>query len=163
MIFFYFLQMQIYICLSIQAPCDNLRTPSTYPGNMLPHHPGQGNFEDFTCWETQEHMRVMENNQSRPHQSITDPSRPLQNTWNPTTREEKYKFCVYFHMETCETFPLNVKEILPQTPGSLVTRISSRGLSRNVTRTSNQPLAAGPWCLCVHSDCSKLFWDQWLT
>ncbi|XP_057181176.1 acid-sensing ion channel 1B isoform X4 [Triplophysa rosa] len=31
------------------APCDNLRTPSTYPGNMLPHHPGQGNFEDFTC------------------------------------------------------------------------------------------------------------------
>lgn len=33
-----------------QAPCENLRTPSTYPGNMLPHHPGQGNFEDFTCW-----------------------------------------------------------------------------------------------------------------
>lgn len=32
-----------------QAPCENLRTPSTYPGNMLPHHPGQGNFEDFTC------------------------------------------------------------------------------------------------------------------
>uniref|UniRef100_A0A3P9KVR1 Acid-sensing ion channel 1 n=1 Tax=Oryzias latipes TaxID=8090 RepID=A0A3P9KVR1_ORYLA len=31
------------------APCENLRTPSTYPGNMLPHHPGQGNFEDFTC------------------------------------------------------------------------------------------------------------------
>ncbi|XP_056090930.1 acid-sensing ion channel 1B isoform X1 [Rhinichthys klamathensis goyatoka] len=31
------------------APCDNLRTPSTYPANMLPHHPGQGNFEDFTC------------------------------------------------------------------------------------------------------------------
>ncbi|XP_056614172.1 acid-sensing ion channel 1B isoform X3 [Triplophysa dalaica] len=31
------------------APCDNLRTPSTYTGNMLPHHPGQGNFEDFTC------------------------------------------------------------------------------------------------------------------
>ncbi|XP_015255408.1 PREDICTED: acid-sensing ion channel 1 [Cyprinodon variegatus] len=31
------------------APCDNLRTPSSYPGNMLPHHPGQGNFEDFTC------------------------------------------------------------------------------------------------------------------
>nr|XP_061813766.1 acid-sensing ion channel 1 isoform X3 [Nerophis lumbriciformis] len=31
------------------APCDNLRTPSTYPGNMLPHHPAQGNFEDFTC------------------------------------------------------------------------------------------------------------------
>ena len=33
-----------------QAPCENLRTPSTYPGNMLPHHPAQGNFEDFTCW-----------------------------------------------------------------------------------------------------------------
>lgn len=32
-----------------QAPCENLRTPSTYPGNMLPHHPGQANFEDFTC------------------------------------------------------------------------------------------------------------------
>ncbi|XP_059399504.1 acid-sensing ion channel 1 isoform X3 [Carassius carassius] len=31
------------------APCDNLHTPSTYPANMLPHHPGQGNFEDFTC------------------------------------------------------------------------------------------------------------------
>ncbi|XP_056294590.1 acid-sensing ion channel 1B isoform X1 [Pseudoliparis swirei] len=31
------------------APCENLRTPSTYPGNMLPHHPGQANFEDFTC------------------------------------------------------------------------------------------------------------------
>uniref|UniRef100_A0A3Q3QNI7 Acid-sensing ion channel 1 n=1 Tax=Monopterus albus TaxID=43700 RepID=A0A3Q3QNI7_MONAL len=31
------------------APSENLRTPSTYPGNMLPHHPGQGNFEDFTC------------------------------------------------------------------------------------------------------------------
>ncbi|XP_040926685.1 acid-sensing ion channel 1B isoform X1 [Betta splendens] len=31
------------------SPCENLRTPSTYPGNMLPHHPGQGNFEDFTC------------------------------------------------------------------------------------------------------------------
>ncbi|KAF7208160.1 acid-sensing ion channel 1B isoform X3 [Nothobranchius furzeri] len=31
------------------APCENLHTPSTYPGNMLPHHPGQGNFEDFTC------------------------------------------------------------------------------------------------------------------
>ncbi|XP_034545926.1 acid-sensing ion channel 1B isoform X1 [Notolabrus celidotus] len=31
------------------APCENLRTPSTYPGNMLPHHPAQGNFEDFTC------------------------------------------------------------------------------------------------------------------
>ncbi|KAM9799880.1 acid-sensing ion channel 1B isoform 2-T2 [Syngnathus typhle] len=31
------------------APCDNLCTPSTYPGNMLPHHPAQGNFEDFTC------------------------------------------------------------------------------------------------------------------
>uniref|UniRef100_A0A3Q2P398 Acid sensing ion channel subunit 1 n=1 Tax=Fundulus heteroclitus TaxID=8078 RepID=A0A3Q2P398_FUNHE len=31
------------------APCDNLRTPSTYPGNVLPHHPGQANFEDFTC------------------------------------------------------------------------------------------------------------------
>ncbi|XP_041836481.1 acid-sensing ion channel 1B isoform X1 [Melanotaenia boesemani] len=31
------------------APCENLRTPSTFSGNMLPHHPGQGNFEDFTC------------------------------------------------------------------------------------------------------------------
>uniref|UniRef100_A0A671S3N6 Acid-sensing ion channel 1 n=1 Tax=Sinocyclocheilus anshuiensis TaxID=1608454 RepID=A0A671S3N6_9TELE len=31
------------------APCENLGTPSTYPANMLPHHPGQGNFEDFTC------------------------------------------------------------------------------------------------------------------
>ncbi|KAF3690118.1 Acid-sensing ion channel 1B [Channa argus] len=31
------------------APCENLRTPSTYPGNMLPLHSGQGNFEDFTC------------------------------------------------------------------------------------------------------------------
>ncbi|XP_037535761.1 acid-sensing ion channel 1B [Nematolebias whitei] len=31
------------------APCENLLTPSTYPGNMLPHHPAQGNFEDFTC------------------------------------------------------------------------------------------------------------------
>uniref|UniRef100_A0A3B4DJK1 Acid sensing ion channel subunit 1 n=1 Tax=Pygocentrus nattereri TaxID=42514 RepID=A0A3B4DJK1_PYGNA len=31
------------------APCENLRTPSTYPANILPHHPGQGNFEDFTC------------------------------------------------------------------------------------------------------------------
>lgn len=30
-------------------PCENLRTPSTYPANILPHHPGQGNFEDFTC------------------------------------------------------------------------------------------------------------------
>lgn len=42
------------LCLSpsfpSQAPCENLRTPSTYPGNMLPHHPGQANFEDFTCW-----------------------------------------------------------------------------------------------------------------
>lgn len=33
-----------------QAPCENLRAPSTYPGNILPHHPGQANFEDFTCW-----------------------------------------------------------------------------------------------------------------
>lgn len=78
-------------------------------------------------------------------------------------RGKKNTNSVYFHMETWETFPLNVKEILPQTPGSLVTRISSAGLSRNVTWTSNQPLAAGPWCLCVHSDCSKLFSDQWLT
>ncbi|XP_046882298.1 acid-sensing ion channel 1B isoform X1 [Hypomesus transpacificus] len=31
------------------TPCENLRTPTTYPANMLPHHPGQGNFEDFTC------------------------------------------------------------------------------------------------------------------
>ncbi|XP_076125362.1 acid-sensing ion channel 1B-like [Alosa pseudoharengus] len=31
------------------APCENMRTPSTYPANMLPHHPAQGNFEDFTC------------------------------------------------------------------------------------------------------------------
>uniref|UniRef100_A0A3B1JNB7 Acid-sensing ion channel 1 n=2 Tax=Astyanax mexicanus TaxID=7994 RepID=A0A3B1JNB7_ASTMX len=31
------------------TPCENLRTPSTYPANILPHHPGQGNFEDFTC------------------------------------------------------------------------------------------------------------------
>ncbi|XP_064161319.1 acid-sensing ion channel 1B isoform X1 [Anguilla rostrata] len=31
------------------APCENIRAPSTYPANMLPHHPGQGNFEDFTC------------------------------------------------------------------------------------------------------------------
>ncbi|XP_072571589.1 acid-sensing ion channel 1B isoform X2 [Paramormyrops kingsleyae] len=31
------------------APCEALHTPSTYPANMLPHHPGQGNFEDFTC------------------------------------------------------------------------------------------------------------------
>ncbi|XP_076864909.1 acid-sensing ion channel 1B isoform X4 [Brachyhypopomus gauderio] len=31
------------------APCENLRTPTTYPANILPHHPGQGNFEDFTC------------------------------------------------------------------------------------------------------------------
>ncbi|XP_047666207.1 acid-sensing ion channel 1B isoform X1 [Tachysurus fulvidraco] len=30
-------------------PCENLRTPSTYSANILPHHPGQGNFEDFTC------------------------------------------------------------------------------------------------------------------
>lgn len=35
---------------SPQAPCENMRTPSTYPANMLPHHPAQGNFEDFTCW-----------------------------------------------------------------------------------------------------------------
>ncbi|KAI2650673.1 Acid-sensing ion channel 1B [Labeo rohita] len=39
----------LIIYLSSQAPCENLRTPSTYPANMLPHHPGQGNFEDFTC------------------------------------------------------------------------------------------------------------------
>lgn len=38
--------------LPLQAPCENLRTPSTYPGNMLPHHPAQANFEDFTCWAT---------------------------------------------------------------------------------------------------------------
>uniref|UniRef100_A0A3B3ZB53 Acid sensing ion channel subunit 1 n=1 Tax=Periophthalmus magnuspinnatus TaxID=409849 RepID=A0A3B3ZB53_9GOBI len=31
------------------APCENMRTPSSYPGNMLPHHPAQANFEDFTC------------------------------------------------------------------------------------------------------------------
>ncbi|KAJ8260395.1 hypothetical protein GJAV_G00181600, partial [Gymnothorax javanicus] len=31
------------------APCENLRAPPTYPANMLPHHPAQGNFEDFTC------------------------------------------------------------------------------------------------------------------
>uniref|UniRef100_A0A8C9VN03 Acid-sensing ion channel 1 n=1 Tax=Scleropages formosus TaxID=113540 RepID=A0A8C9VN03_SCLFO len=31
------------------APCEALRTPSTYPANILPHHPVQGNFEDFTC------------------------------------------------------------------------------------------------------------------
>uniref|UniRef100_A0A8K9Y4K6 Acid-sensing (proton-gated) ion channel 1b n=1 Tax=Oncorhynchus mykiss TaxID=8022 RepID=A0A8K9Y4K6_ONCMY len=31
------------------APCENLHTPGTYPANMLPHHPAQGNVEDFTC------------------------------------------------------------------------------------------------------------------
>ncbi|XP_064823602.1 acid-sensing ion channel 1B isoform X5 [Oncorhynchus masou masou] len=31
------------------TPCENLRTPGSYPANMLPHHPAQGNFEDFTC------------------------------------------------------------------------------------------------------------------
>ncbi|KAJ8378293.1 hypothetical protein AAFF_G00244280 [Aldrovandia affinis] len=29
--------------------CENPCATSTYPGNMLPHHPGQSNFEDFTC------------------------------------------------------------------------------------------------------------------
>uniref|UniRef100_A0A3P9A6U2 Acid-sensing ion channel 1 n=1 Tax=Esox lucius TaxID=8010 RepID=A0A3P9A6U2_ESOLU len=31
------------------ASCENLRPPGAYPANMLPHHPAQGNFEDFTC------------------------------------------------------------------------------------------------------------------
>ncbi|XP_061076367.1 acid-sensing ion channel 1B isoform X1 [Conger conger] len=31
------------------APCENIRAPSTYSANLLPHHPAQGNFEDFTC------------------------------------------------------------------------------------------------------------------
>uniref|UniRef100_A0A672L0H5 Acid-sensing ion channel 1 n=1 Tax=Sinocyclocheilus grahami TaxID=75366 RepID=A0A672L0H5_SINGR len=39
----------LIVYISSQAPCENLHTPSTYPANMLPHHPGQGNFEDFTC------------------------------------------------------------------------------------------------------------------
>uniref|UniRef100_W5MDF1 Acid-sensing ion channel 1 n=1 Tax=Lepisosteus oculatus TaxID=7918 RepID=W5MDF1_LEPOC len=31
------------------APCESTRPPPSYPGNLLPHHPGRGNFEDFTC------------------------------------------------------------------------------------------------------------------
>lgn len=31
------------------APCENMRPPSAYSANMLPHHPAQANFEDFTC------------------------------------------------------------------------------------------------------------------
>uniref|UniRef100_A0A8C6WEU6 Acid-sensing ion channel 1 n=1 Tax=Neogobius melanostomus TaxID=47308 RepID=A0A8C6WEU6_9GOBI len=31
------------------APCENMRTPTSYSANMLPHHPAQANFEDFTC------------------------------------------------------------------------------------------------------------------
>lgn len=42
------------------APCENMRTPSSYPGNMLPHHPAQGNFEDFTCWAAKPQVRVMQ-------------------------------------------------------------------------------------------------------
>lgn len=51
-----------------QAPCENLRTPSSYPGNMLPHHPGQGNFEDFTCWaDPGEASKWVLCNQSQPY------------------------------------------------------------------------------------------------
>ncbi|XP_028823134.1 acid-sensing ion channel 1B isoform X1 [Denticeps clupeoides] len=35
--------------VKLHAPCENLRTAPSYPGNILPHHPGQSNFEDFTC------------------------------------------------------------------------------------------------------------------
>ncbi|KAJ7999404.1 hypothetical protein DPEC_G00194050 [Dallia pectoralis] len=31
------------------ASCENLRPPGAYPATMLPHHPAQSNFEDFTC------------------------------------------------------------------------------------------------------------------
>lgn len=31
------------------VPCESLQAPSTYPGNIPPHHPGRSNFEDFTC------------------------------------------------------------------------------------------------------------------
>lgn len=51
-----------------QAPCENLRTPSTYPGNMLPHHPGQANFEDFTCWaDLGEASKCVLCNQNQPY------------------------------------------------------------------------------------------------
>lgn len=61
-----------------QAPCENLRTPSTYPGNMLPHHPGQGNFEDFTCW-ADTHMK---------HQSACYATKA-----NHTTRTIRHREC----------------------------------------------------------------------
>lgn len=66
------------VSFSSQAPCENLRTPSTYPGNMLPHHPAQGNFEDFTCWaEPCKAAKCALCNQSQPlrQQELSDAQR----------------------------------------------------------------------------------------
>lgn len=145
--FYVYTSLSVYPCF--QTPCDNLRTPSTYPGNMLPHHPGQGNFEDFTCWETQEHPRDGEQPKptaSEHHRPITTITKRVQ----PNTMGIKLRSVFSRGNFSAE----HVKEILPQTPRSPAT---ADLLTRAFSYRTSQPLAAGPWCLYVHSDCSKQF------
>lgn len=74
-----------------QAPCENLRTPSTYPGNMLPHHPGQGNFEDFTCWgDPGEASECVLCNQSQPYNK----NYPPRGVWGTDTKSDRGSFYI---------------------------------------------------------------------
>lgn len=74
-----------------QAPCENLRTPPTYPGNMLPHHPGQGNFEDFTCWAYPgEASKCALCNQSQPYNK----NYPTQEMWGTDTKSNGGAFVI---------------------------------------------------------------------
>lgn len=74
-----------------QAPCENLRTPSTYPGNMLPHHPGQANFEDFTCWaDPGEASKCVLCNQSQPYNR----NYPTRGVWGTDTKSNRGTFYV---------------------------------------------------------------------
>lgn len=85
----------ISLSFSLQAPCDNLRTPSTYPGNMLPHHPGQGNFEDFTCWaDLSKASPCVLCNQSRPYSNKLSDAQTVK-SWCWWTKTE-----AFFYIET---------------------------------------------------------------
>lgn len=91
-----------------QAPCENLRTPSTYPGNMLPHHPGQGNFEDFTCWAYPgEASKCALCNQSQPYNK----NYPTQGVWGTDTKSNRGAFVI----EMEESWQINYdKELSPK-------------------------------------------------
>jgi len=87
---FFLLFNTCYVSFSVftflsQAPCENIRTPSTYPGNMLPHHPGQGNFEDFTCWaDPGEASKCVLCNQSQPYSK----NYPTHGRWGTKSKKE---------------------------------------------------------------------------